>query len=75
MKLLSWLNIFSLKFWSRQSSPDANSKLNELEEWEKRKQQLVAFSIAFSAMIIYAFAIGFIQIDITKTDIEYIEKN
>lgn len=64
-----------MKFWSRKSSANSNAKLNELEEWEKRKQQLIAFSIAFSAMIIYAFAIGFIQIDITKTDIEYIEKN
>ncbi|RNA11824.1 metaxin-3 isoform X1 [Brachionus plicatilis] len=75
MKFLSWLNFFSLKSWSRQSPSSPTSKLTELEEWEKRKQQLAAFSIALSAMLIYAFAIGFIRIDIMKTDVEYVEKN
>lgn len=75
MKYLNWLNFFSIKSWFGQSPSNSTSKLSEIEEWEKRKHQLVAFSVALSAMIIYAFAIGFIRIDIIKTDVEYVEKN
>lgn len=45
------------------------------EEWENRKDQLIAIGIGLSAMAVYAVAVGLIKIDIVKTDIEYKEKS
>ena len=40
---------------------------------KERKQQLLAVFIAVSAMLIYAFSIGFINIEIQSTEI--VEEN
>lgn len=47
----------------------------EVAEQEKRIKQAMAVSVAAVAMLTYAIIIGLIKIDITKTDIEYIEKS
>lgn len=46
---------------------------NKNEDYEtlrdERKQQIMAICVAISAMLIYAFAIGFIKIEIQSTEI------
>jgi hypothetical protein len=66
--------IFSL-IKSSTISDNKKTSFEQNEEWETRKQQMLAVSIALTAMIAYAFAIGFIKVDIIKTDLEYSEKN
>ena len=56
------------------SSSTTSSSYSEIEEWEKRKQQMLAVGIAMTAMLVYAFKIGLIKFDLVKTDIEYVEK-
>ena len=53
-------------------SPNTTSH-SENEEWEKRKQQVVAVSIALTAMLVYACKVGIIKFTLVKSDIEYIE--
>jgi hypothetical protein len=83
-RLLDWFSLsrfFTLK--SSTSTTESSSTLNttttsnfELnEQREKRKTQIMAVSMAITAMLVYAFAIGLIKIDIIKTDVEYIEKS
>ena len=56
------------------TSPRDDSKaytFEQNEHREKRKQQILAVSIAMTAMILYAFSIGFIKIDVIKHTLEY----
>jgi hypothetical protein len=54
-------------------SPSASSSFSENEEREKRKQQILAVSIALTAMVVYACKVGIIKFTLVKSDIEYIE--
>lgn len=65
---------FSL-FQPLSTTSTKKSSFEQNEDWEKRKQQILAVTIAVTAMITYAFAIGFIKVDVIKTDLEYREKN
>lgn len=68
-KILSYIPFLS------PPSSSLTSTFEQKENWEKRKQQILAVSIAFTAMILYAFSIGFIKIDIIRHDLEYTQKN
>jgi len=54
-------------------SPSASSSFSDNEEREKRKQQILAVSIALTAMLVYACKVGIIKFTLVKSDIEYIE--
>lgn len=56
------------------TSTKAESKMDQAEEWEKRKNRLIAVGVAMTAMLTYAFAIGLIKVDVIKTDLFYVEK-
>ncbi|CAF0710237.1 unnamed protein product [Brachionus calyciflorus] len=78
LKFLNWFKFLSLKNWIKSSDSSTNGtapKFSDIEEWEKRRQQIIACTLALSAMIIYAFAIGFIRVNFITTDVEIIEKN
>ena len=56
-------------FWSKLVA----KFIDDSEESEKRRQQLIAVTISLVAMVSYALAVGLVKIDILKTRIEYIE--
>ena len=55
-------------------SPTTSNSYSENEEWEKRKQQIIAVSVALTAMLVYACKVGIIKFTLVKSDIEYVEK-
>lgn len=59
---------------SASSSKKTKSDFEANEEKQKKKAQAIAFGFALTAMIVYAFAIGLIQVNLIKTDLEYYEK-
>lgn len=60
-------------FINKSNNTKSDSKTNNNEDDEnmnkERKQQILAVFVALSAMLIYAFSIGFIKIEIQSTEI------
>ncbi len=60
-------------FLNKSNNTKSDSKTNNNEDDEnmnkERKQQILAIFVALSAMLIYAFSIGFIKIEIQSTEI------
>jgi hypothetical protein len=51
----------------------SNRSYSENEDWNKRKQQMIAVVITLTAMLVYACKIGLIKFALVKNDIEYFE--